>query len=369
MVGSSLPPGGLSGQAARGNHAEPSLSVMAVDPQSTTQHQPQAQLPGLQPPVGQQPPLGGQQAIVQQIGQQPLAHQQLPGLQPPVGQQPPLGGHQAIGQQRIDQQWIGQQPLGQQWIGQQPLGQQWIGQQPLGQQPLGQQPGPYNAALAQQPLGQQQLPVYQQAQHLMPGQQPAQGYNIGVPQAMGGQQQGYYPGIQPIQNQANLAPQAQVPPPLFHGPPPAPYIAGPGGIQLPVYQPGNQASIAMALHASPLDANVDDKTKEQIFCAKYIEFADLLRNKASDSVVVTQLSEDGHAETHSLVLPGSQRKDRLTYNQWQKAFYVYAAVHIPSHNVASASTSQASGSDTGDMKQLILLLGLVANRSIQGPPI
>lgn len=136
--------------------------------------------------------------------------------------------------------------------------------------------------------------------------------------------------------------------PLIHGPPPNPYLVQPGGlypqvqpglqpVHLPGFQPqallpdplipAGNTNIAMALHASPLDVTVGDKLRDKIIRGKYVDFTELIRNKSSEPMIITQIGDDGETESQSIMGPSGKR-NRLTYSSWQKAFFIYGTVWI-----------------------------------------
>ena len=99
---------------------------------------------------------------------------------------------------------------------------------------------------------------------------------------------------------------------------------------LPYTLPGNHSNqpvAALAFNSSPLNASVDDKIRLKIISNIYVDFGFLVRNKSSESVVITQLGDDGAPESQSLLMPGGSTKKDLNYNDWQKAFYIFATVY------------------------------------------
>ena len=82
-----------------------------------------------------------------------------------------------------------------------------------------------------------------------------------------------------------------------------------------VQHPGNYpvGGGNMSLQAAPIDAAIDQRTREKIIRGVYIDFSTLINNRSEDSVLVTQLSQDGEAEAQSLLVPNSNRKERITY--------------------------------------------------------
>ena len=98
-----------------------------------------------------------------------------------------------------------------------------------------------------------------------------------------------------------------------------------------MFQPPGNTNIAMALHSAPLDATVEDRLRDKIIRNNYIEFADLIRNRSTDAVVVTQVGDNGDNESQPFLLPNTRAKEKLSYIQWQKAFYIYTTVWVKAH--------------------------------------
>jgi hypothetical protein len=71
----------------------------------------------------------------------------------------------------------------------------------------------------------------------------------------------------------------------------------------------------LAFHASPLDSSVEDKIREKILRGKYIDLAILLHDKPAESVLVTQLADDGSPESQALLVPSHKDKEKLTFNR------------------------------------------------------
>ena len=121
-----------------------------------------------------------------------------------------------------------------------------------------------------------------------------------------------------------LVPSAQpgVMLPQLHPIPPPPQYAN----YFHNFNTGNNPQNTLAFHASPLDASVDDKLRDKILRGKYIDLAALLHDSPSESVLVTQLAEDGTPESQSLLVPSQKEKEKLTFNRWLKAFLMYTTV-------------------------------------------
>ena len=145
-----------------------------------------------------------------------------------------------------------------------------------------------NYTMTSQPIMPQPIMPQPPMQHLPPMQQQPP-----MPQIM--QQQ---PPMPQIMQQQPPMPQ------LMQQQPPMPQIMPhPLPMSHPVTMPGNYP--ALAFHAAPLDVTVGDKIRQQIISNEYIDFAALLGNESSEGSTSASLS----------------------YNEWQKAFMMYATVY------------------------------------------
>ena len=105
----------------------------------------------------------------------------------------------------------------------------------------------------------------------------------------------------PMQQHLMQQPPMQQPP--MQQPPMPQIMPHPLAMSQHVTMPGNYP--ALAFHSAPLDVTVGDKIRQQIISNIYIDFASLLGNDTSEGSTKTSLS----------------------YNEWQKAFMMYATVY------------------------------------------
>ena len=265
------------------------------------QQQLQPQQQQLQPQQHQQQQLQPQQQQLQPQHQPLLPQQQQ--LQPQQQQLQPQ-------QQQLQPQQQQLQPIHQQL---QPQQQPW--------QPQQQQLQPHQQQLQWQQLQpqQQQFPPQQQ-QYVQPqmqaqAAQPQPNFGNQIQPLAQPQQQQWAPPQQPFNQQA---PGQQQQPLLIQGPPNRPDLHPTAGRMT-------------SFNSAPLDAMLDDRTREKIVSNKFVDFHSLIRREANESVVVTQLGEDGQAQTQSLLLAGQRQRHQLTYSQWQKAFYIFATAYARVH--------------------------------------
>ena len=62
-----------------------------------------------------------------------------------------------------------------------------------------------------------------------------------------------------------------------------------------------------------------------------VAFSTLIRNKIGESVVVTQLDDEGELDSQALLMPTHKNKSDLTYMQLLQAFFIYATVYCQYH--------------------------------------
>ena len=90
-------------------------------------------------------------------------------------------------------------------------------------------------------------------------------------------------------------------------------------------QSGTNNNSLLCFHSSPLDAAVDLKLKQKIWSNSYLDFALLLREHSEDQPPGHQMGLEKQ-DAQSVYLSVSKKKD-LTYNQWLKAFFMFATVY------------------------------------------
>ena len=151
---------------------------------------------------------------------------------------------------------------------------------------------------------QQQVPPvhWAQAQNQQAAAMPVQGYQ------------------HPAYQHPAYAPPQQLGAPLPQ-PPPMPQFLQ------PQIQPLHGNMQATAFSAAPLDAMLDERIRDKIVRNQFVDFSTLARNDPSDSVVVTQLDDDGLPQAQSLLLANGRQKTSMSFTQWQKALYIFATVY------------------------------------------
>ena len=69
----------------------------------------------------------------------------------------------------------------------------------------------------------------------------------------------------------------------------------------------------LAFQSDPLDAAIEDKLRKKIVGNIFVEFSTLIRKKTGESVVVTQLDDEGELDSQALLMPTHKNKSDLTY--------------------------------------------------------